>query len=150
LQQRNVFQTFQRVDLPVGVERTLDHAFRDPRFAQIPADRQKRHAGLLAQFTGGDLEPIVLNVADDELGALLSEPLGDDTPEPLCRPGYDRYAPFIAPAMGRLSKGQGFEHRARLLLAHPPSQSLFPALLIRATRPASPASTTDFAMLEAF
>jgi hypothetical protein len=69
--------------LTISVERPPDHIVRDPRLAQIAADRQKRLSGLLAQLAGGALQPLLLNVADDEPRALLGEPTRNHPPEPL-------------------------------------------------------------------
>jgi hypothetical protein len=74
----------------------------DPGFGEVAANHQERHGGLLAQLGRGHREPILLDVADDELRSLLGEPLGDDPPEALRGPGDDRHPALVAAAVGGL------------------------------------------------
>src|SRR5438876_639307 len=56
---------------------------REPRFAEIAADRRERHAGLVAQLARSRREPVLLDVPDDELRSFFGEPLCDEAAEPL-------------------------------------------------------------------
>jgi hypothetical protein len=56
-----------RVSICPYASRARDHMVGDTRLAQIALDRQERHPGLLAQLADGHREPILLNVAYDEL-----------------------------------------------------------------------------------
>ena len=108
--------------MPIGVERAFDRALGDPRLAQVAADRKERHPGLLAELLRRHREPILLNIADNELRPLFRKPLCDDTAKPLRGAGHDRDPSLIPPTIRRLGKGQCLQRRVQRLFAHSPSQ----------------------------
>jgi hypothetical protein len=101
----------QRVDVAEIVERAAHHIVGDARFAEVPDKRQNALIGPLLQLTCRALQALVLNVAGDDVGAFLGEPLGDDPPKSLRRPGDDRDAALVAAAMGRLRERQRRQFR---------------------------------------